>query len=72
MGSANLTEEEIAMRYPPSILDWEMKHGIVRYERNGVMYVSCARPFDEVCASIEKENAQRDARERMRKRGEVQ
>lgn len=72
MGSANLTSEEIAMRYPPSILEWELKHGIVRYERNGVLYVSCARPFADVCASIEKESAQRDAQERMRKRGDVQ
>lgn len=72
MGSANLTNEEIAMRYPPSILDWELKHGIVRYERNGVLYVSCARPFNEVCASIEKENEQRNAQERMRKQGGMQ
>ena len=72
MGSANLTSEEIAMRYPASIINWELKHGIVRYERNGVMYVTCARPFEAVCASIEKESAQRDAQERMRKRGDIQ
>lgn len=69
----NHSEEDIrVMRYPSSIIDWELKHGIVRYERNGVMYVSCARPFNDVCASIDQENAQRAAQERIRKRGDAQ
>lgn len=27
--------------YPNSIVDWEMKHGIVREKRDGVMYIRC-------------------------------
>lgn len=27
--------------YPKSIVDWEMKHGIVREMRDGVMYIRC-------------------------------
>ena len=27
--------------YPRSIVDWEMKHGIVREKRDGVMYIRC-------------------------------
>lgn len=69
----NHSEEDVrVMRYPSSIIDWELKHGIVRYERNGVMYVSCAKPFNDVCASIDKESEQRAAQERIRKRGDVQ
>lgn len=61
----NMTDEELAMRYPQSIIDWEMKHGIVRTERNGMVYVGCARPFEDVCASIDRERRQLAARERM-------
>ena len=71
MGLENLTDEELTMRYPPSIMDWEKKHGIVRYERNGVLYVACARPFDDVCESIRKEREQTEARERMKARREA-
>lgn len=60
-----MTDEELTMRYPQSIVDWEMKHGIVRTERNGMVYVSCARPFEQVCASIDKERRQIAMRERM-------
>ena len=58
MGSANLTDQEIAMRYPPSIIAWEMKHGIARYERNGVTYICCANPLADVHGSIDRENAE--------------
>ena len=68
MGSANLTEKEITMRYPNSILEWEMKHGIGRYEQNGVLYVCAMRPFEEVCESIRKEQEQIKAREREKER----
>ncbi len=71
MGSANLTEKEIAMRYPPSIIEWEMKHGIGRYEKDGMLYVAAMRPFDEVCESILKEKEQRETLARIRKRGEA-
>ena len=70
MGNANLTEDQIAMRYPSSILEWEMKHGIGRYEHNGVLYVCCTRPFEEVVESIEREREQLRARESVLKRGE--
>lgn len=68
MGSINLTEEEIQMRYPKSIIDWEMKHGIARYERNGMVYICCVKPFEDVCESIRKEKEQTEARERMKAR----
>lgn len=64
MGSANLTEEQIAQRYPSSIVAWEMKHGIARYEHNGMLYVCATRPFDEVVESISKEREELNARER--------
>ena len=70
MGSANLTDQEIAMRYPPSIIAWEMKHGIVRYERNGMLYIAGTRPYEEICESIQKERVQIDELAKKRKRGE--
>ena len=70
MGIANLTEQEITMRYPPSIIAWEMKHGIVRYERNGMVYIAAARPIEEISESIHKERVQRDELEKKRRRGE--
>lgn len=62
MGSANLTEEEIQMRYPPRILEWEMKHGFARYERNGMLYVCAVRPIDEINESIRKEKEEFEKR----------
>lgn len=70
MGSANLTENEIIMRYPKSIIEWEMKHGIVRYEKNGMLYVGASLPNDVVFESIRREREQIIARENMQKRGE--
>lgn len=55
MGSANLTEKEIIMRYPQSIIDWELKHGIVRYEKNGMLYVRGQLPEDMIFDSIKRE-----------------
>ena len=55
MGSANLTEKEIIMRYPKSIIDWELKHGIVRYEKNGMLYVRGQLPEDMIFDSIKRE-----------------
>ena len=66
MGSPNLTNDEITMRYPQRIIDWEMKHGIARYERNGMLYVCCVKPFEDVCESIRKENEQKEATKRNR------
>lgn len=59
MADMNLTDEQLMMRYPPNIVDWEMKHGIVRYEKNGMTYVALAKPIDEVFESIELEKAER-------------
>ena len=67
MGSANLTDEEVAMRYPPSILEWEMKHGLARYERNGMLYICATRPLEEINASIRREKEEKEARRRMQK-----
>lgn len=69
MGRADLTDEQIMMRYPPSILEWEMKHGLARYERDGMLYVCATRPLEEIEESIRKEREQIDARRRMKKRG---
>ena len=68
MGSANLTEQEITMRYPSSILEWETKHGIARYEKGGMLYICCTRPIDDVCESINREREVIDAREMLKKR----
>ena len=67
MGSANLTEDEITMRYPQSIIDWELKHGIVRYEKNGMLYVRGHLPEEMIYESIKRE---RIANENREKRGE--
>ena len=67
MGSGNLTEDEITMRYPQSIIDWELKHGIVRYEKNGMLYVRGHLPEEMIYESIRRE---RIANENREKRGE--
>lgn len=71
MGSANMTEQEKVMRYPPSIIAWEMKHGIVRYEKNGMMYIAGIRPHEEICESILKERVQLQEQEKRKQRGEA-
>ena len=71
MGSANLTERERIMRYPPSIIAWEMKHGIVRYEKNGMLYIAGGRPHEEICESILKERVQLQEQEKRKQRGEA-
>lgn len=68
MGSANLTENEITMRYPQSIIDWELKHGIVRYEKNGMLYVRGQLPDEMIFESIRREREQNEKRERAEKR----
>lgn len=70
MGSANLTEDQITMRYPQSIIDWELKHGIVRYEKNGMLYVRGQLPEDVIFDSIRREREQIAKRENMQKRGD--
>lgn len=42
--------------YPSSICAWEMKHGIVRQEVGGILYVS-APDFMVTCDSIRREKA---------------
>ena len=69
MGSANLTDEELQMRYPSSVLEWEMKHGIARYERNGMLYVCATRSIDEINESIRRESEQRELRHRKQEGG---
>lgn len=63
MENQGLTDKEMFMKYPPSIVEWEMKHGITRYERNGMTYIACAKPFSEVCASINREERERRIRQ---------
>ena len=69
MEARELTKEELFRKYPPSIVEWEMKHGIIRYEKNGVTYVCCGKPFDDICESIRKEEESRRARIQLRERG---
>lgn len=68
MGSANLTEDEITMRYPKSIIDWELKHGIVRYEKNGMLYVRGQFPEEMIFESIRREREHNEKIERAEKR----
>lgn len=68
MEARQLTAQELERLYPPSIVAWERKHGIIRYEKNGMVYVCCARPFEDVCASIDRENEQIKARLAMKER----
>ena len=69
MENNQLSPEELNRRYPPSIIEWEMKHGIMRYEKNGVTYVCCAKPFADVCESIDKENESIKTRFRLKELG---
>ena len=46
--------------YPQSIIAWEIKHGIQRYEHNGMVYV-CAPHFQGTCESIAREVRQKEA-----------
>ena len=69
MGSANLTAEQIAARYPPSVIAWEMKHGFARYERNGMLYVCAVKPIEEINESIRREDEERAARMRKTRKG---
>ena len=59
MADQNLTDEQMMMRYPPDIVKWEMKHGIVKYDEHDMTYVALAKPIDEVFDSIEREKAER-------------
>ena len=72
MEARQLTEEELLRKYPPSIVEWEMKHGIIRYEKGGTTYVCCGKPFEQVCESINKEEEQRRVRRRLRELGVLQ
>ena len=69
MENDQLSEQELVMRYPVGIIAWEMKHGIARYERNGVTYICCAKPLADVHGSIDRENAELAKRARLRERG---
>ena len=71
MGSANLTPEQIVMWYPPHIIAWEMKHGIARYEKNGMLYITGVRPHEEICESLRKERIQLEEETRRKQRGEA-
>ena len=66
-----MTEEEIARHFPQSIIDWELKHGIVRYEKNGMIYVRGQLPEDVIFDSIRREREQIREREYRQKRGET-
>lgn len=66
-----LTEDEITMRYPKSIIEWELKHGIVRYEKGGMLYIRGQLPEDVIRESISRERAQIREREYRQKRGDA-
>ena len=44
--------------YPKAIVDWELKNGIVREMRNGVMYIRCT-DIDAFARQIDEENEAR-------------
>ena len=67
MSIANLTEQEVQMRYPPNVIEWERKHGFARIERNGVLYVCAVRPIEEINESIRKENEERARRKGVKR-----
>lgn len=46
-----------AMRYPSSIIKWELEHHIVRYEKNGMIYITCT-DFDAFNKQMEEERAE--------------
>lgn len=46
-----------AMQYPSAIIEWELKHHIVRIERNGMIYVVCT-DFDAFNKQMEEEKAE--------------
>ena len=57
--------------YPPSIVEWELRHGIVREIRNGVMYVRCTN-FDAFIRQTEEEKAAERRAALNRRIGEAQ
>ena len=64
MGSATLSDNDKIMRYPASIIEWELKHGIVRYEKNGMLYVRGHLPEEMIYESIRRERIANENRER--------
>lgn len=46
--------------YPKSIVDWEMKHGIVREMRDGAMYIRCT----DIDAFTQQTAAEKEAQKR--------
>lgn len=40
--------------YPEKITAWEMRHGIFRTERNGMLYIG-THNLEKTCASIDRE-----------------
>jgi hypothetical protein len=49
--------------YPLLITEWEMRHGIFRYEHNGMLYITTGN-WDKTCQSIDTENRRRYASEK--------
>jgi hypothetical protein len=70
MGS-NLDKDDISRHFPQSIIDWELKHGIVGYEKNGMISVRGQYPEDVIFESIRREREQIKEREYRQKRGEA-
>lgn len=50
--------ENLDMLYPPSIVEWELKHNIVREIKNGMMYIRCT-DWDAFNRQLEEEKAER-------------
>ena len=68
----DMTDDGIDMArcYPPGITANELKHGIVRYELRGQVYVS-APNWQETCASMDKARAEHRASDRAKEYAEI-
>lgn len=60
-----------AMRYPSSIIEWELKHHIVRIERNGMVYITCT-DFDAFNKQLDEERLEAKRRNLRQKIAEAQ
>ena len=60
-----------AMRYPSSIIEWELKHHIVRIERNGMVYITCT-DFEAFNKQLDEERLEAKRRNLRQKIAEAQ
>lgn len=49
--------QDLAMKYPSSIVKWELEHHIIREERYGMVYIRCV-DFDAFNKQVEEEKTE--------------